>query len=713
MSGTSASGRLRILVVAAGEPWPLDGGGRLHLYHVLTQLVRHAEVTLLLPRPALHQEHLPPGLRVAALPRCPTTPASHSPRELSLTLRLVRRHFGHDEALEHWLRRHAVRSEYDVVMLNGAALGRHIDACRVPVVWNPQDELVLPILRAAQYSSYARWPAALRHSLLYAAYERYVARRAAAAIYVSRLDAAYARRWVGEARLEVVQNGVDFEAFAPVADPPEPGTVAFIGALDFPPNIDAVRHFVATAWPSIHAGDGRRRLRIVGRRPVPAVRALADVPGVEVIPDVPDVRPYLARAAAVIVPIRTGGGLKNKVLEACAMRRPVVAHPRALAGLTVRVGSDVLSASRPESWIRCVTRLLDEPDCAARLARNGYDWVTRAHGWEATGRRFLEILSSAVEMHSRKKLTKSLRRPGTPLRRDSSNPRSTAGGREKIVSCWRHFKTLVKTALYARSARAAWHLHTTRIGSAEIRLPGFPGAFRLRTGTSDARLLRSLLFETMPREYDCPLPRGPQVILDIGANIGTVTAALARRYPEARIYAFEPAPENVELLRHNTRRFERVTVLPYGLGDRTTFMPYTRSDDPRNFGGGGFHGGSRGSNEQAARLPVVAVPEALARLGIRKADLIKVDTEGAEHAILTSFPAEILEAAQAIVGELHGKAGDGALLEYLSRRCAVKLIRSRGVPKWFQAFPRAPVARREPPSLRQSEAEDESAAARR
>ena len=111
--------------------------------------------------------------------------------------------------------------------------------------------------------------------------------------------------------------------------------------------------------------------------------------------DVPDVRPYLRRASAVVVPIRKGGGLKNKVLEGCAMRRPIVASPRALGGLSARVGVDVLSAARRQQWVERVGRLLDRPEYARRVARNGYDWVRQSHCWSTTGQRFYEILVSA------------------------------------------------------------------------------------------------------------------------------------------------------------------------------------------------------------------------------------------------------------------------------------------------------------------------------
>ncbi len=414
---------MRVLVLAAGEPWPLDSGGRLHLYHVIEQLARQAEVTLVLPRPAEHREHLPGGIcieSIAPSARGATAECGNG-RTLPLIARLVRRHFGHNDALEAWIRREATARRFDVALLNGAVLGQYVSAFRVPVVWNPQDELVLPTLRDAQFSAWRSWPCTIRRVALYAWFERYVAQRAAATIYVSKVDAAYARRWGGGARFEVVQNGVDFDYFQPSDEPSRPGTVAFVGSLEFPPNVDGVVHFVKRIWPRIYADSPGRQLLVVGRHPVATVRALASKPGVELAADVPDVRPYLTRAAVVVVPIRKGGGLKNKVLEACAMKRPVVAAPRALAGLSARVGVEVLSADRPQQWAERVGRLLEQPDYAERIAHSGYDWVHRAHSWSTTGERFYEILASAWR-NSRRRAADETARPqvSAPSRRRKS-----------------------------------------------------------------------------------------------------------------------------------------------------------------------------------------------------------------------------------------------------------------------------------------------------
>src|SRR5258708_36605069 len=101
-------------------------------------------------------------------------------------------------------------------------------------------------------------------------------------------------------------------------------------------------------------------LWLVGRCPVPSVRRLGEVPGVRVVGQVHDVRPYVARAALAVVPLRIARGLQNTVLEALAMGKPVVASPPALAGLHPRTNVPVVTARSPQEWVDQVVRLLDD-----------------------------------------------------------------------------------------------------------------------------------------------------------------------------------------------------------------------------------------------------------------------------------------------------------------------------------------------------------------
>jgi FkbM family methyltransferase len=127
----------------------------------------------------------------------------------------------------------------------------------------------------------------------------------------------------------------------------------------------------------------------------------------------------------------------------------------------------------------------------------------------------------------------------------------------------------------------------------------------------------------------------------------------AARYPDARVYCFEPLPENIELLRKNVAVFgERVTVVPYGLGESEGSFEYHRSDDPANFGGGTFHDvGCDGS--ACVRLPVTTLTKFCRDHQIQQIDVMKIDTEGAEWSVLSGMPVDMLGRVGVVLGELH------------------------------------------------------------
>src|SRR5262249_41087818 len=149
----------------------------------------------------------------------------------------------------------------------------------------------------------------------------------------------------------------------------------FVGALDYYPNIDAACWFCQHVWPEVRRRHPEARLLLVGRNPAPAVRRLDKTPGVTVVGQVPDVRPFVARAAAAVVPLRIARGLQNKVLEALAMGKAVVASPQALVALKTQPGVHLLSADSPQQWADAVTRLFHDQSLRERLGTAGRAFV--------------------------------------------------------------------------------------------------------------------------------------------------------------------------------------------------------------------------------------------------------------------------------------------------------------------------------------------------
>ncbi len=192
-----------------------------------------------------------------------------------------------------------------------------------------------------------------------------------------------------------------------------------------------------------------------------------------------------------------------------------------------------------------------------------------------------------------------------------------------------------------------------------------------RPGSSDTELIYKILLRRgLKGEY--AIEPGilaalgeVRTVLDIGANIGVAAVYLASVFPEARVYAFEPSPDNVPLLRRNTEPFGRIQALPVALGERDGTLEFFSSESASNFGG--FSRFAAGSD--AARKTTVPMRHAgrqLAELGIGGADVIKIDVEGSEGEILGALGDEFLSRTKYIAGELHGQR-DFALLGLLER----------------------------------------------
>jgi glycosyltransferase involved in cell wall biosynthesis len=166
----------------------------------------------------------------------------------------------------------------------------------------------------------------------------------------------------------------------------------FTGSMDWLPNEDAVAWFAGRILPRILAEVPDARFTIVGRTPSEKVRALARTnAAITVTGSVPDVRPYMERAAAFVIPIRIAGGTRLKVYEAMGMEIPIVSTTIGVEGLPVRDGAELLIADEPDRFANAVMRLLRDPELGARLARPAAERVRSEFGWREVAARFGRI----------------------------------------------------------------------------------------------------------------------------------------------------------------------------------------------------------------------------------------------------------------------------------------------------------------------------------
>ncbi|HEY7725169.1 MAG TPA: glycosyltransferase family 4 protein [Anaeromyxobacteraceae bacterium] len=186
------------------------------------------------------------------------------------------------------------------------------------------------------------------------------------------------------ARTAVVPNAADVERLQPrPSDPPSDGrTVLFFGLMSTVPNVDGVLFLAREIWPRIAARCPEARLKIVGARPPPAVRELAG-PRVEVAGLVDDLRPHLAQAAAVVVPLRLGGGTRLKIVEGMAMGKAIVSTTLGAEGIEAVPDREILLADDPEAFAAAVARLLESPALAERMGRAARELAVRRYSWSA------------------------------------------------------------------------------------------------------------------------------------------------------------------------------------------------------------------------------------------------------------------------------------------------------------------------------------------
>jgi FkbM family methyltransferase len=182
-----------------------------------------------------------------------------------------------------------------------------------------------------------------------------------------------------------------------------------------------------------------------------------------------------------------------------------------------------------------------------------------------------------------------------------------------------------------------------------------------RPGTSDRGLIYEILIRKPSKaEYYVDESVHPKVIVDIGANIGITALWLADRYPEAQVYCFEPMQDNFELLQKNTDGVKNINIFNFGLGEKNEEMDVFSNIDSNNRGGFSIYqrpndpdnAGTEG--QSVGKIKIRNAADAFQELGIKKIDLVKIDTEGAEYDIMKVIPDTLLEDCQWIMGELHG-----------------------------------------------------------
>lgn len=399
--------RRRLLFLAHRCPYPPEKGEKIRAWHLLDHLCDRWEVDLgfLLDDPA-DLAHLP-FLRS----RCASVEVQAVGKRAQMARALLQlrpgqpltRGWFHAPGLAAWVRQGLAARRWDAAFIYSSAMAPYVMG---PLAQRAGLRRVLDMVdidseKWLAYAADAKAPMRqvwAREGRTLLALERAAAQEFDHSIFVSEAEASRFAVLAPEsvARIGWVDNGVDLARFDPARAYPNPYTraapaIVFTGTMGYRPNIDAVCWFATAVLPLLRQRDPAPEFHIIGANPAPAVLALAALDGVHVSGPVADVRPWIAHAAVAVAPLRIARGIQNKVLEAMALARPVVASPQAFEGIHATPGRDLLVADGVPALAAAVAAVLD--GAHPGLGAAGRAAVAAGHDWPAALRRLDPLLA--------------------------------------------------------------------------------------------------------------------------------------------------------------------------------------------------------------------------------------------------------------------------------------------------------------------------------
>jgi len=396
---------MNILLIARCPPYPIHFGDRLILYHLAAQLAARGHTIDLIA----FSNHAPDR---ADVPRY--APSFHtvqliaeSSRGRVAYLRRLRARGGifptsertaWSPAMWQAIETRLQQNTYDMVHVFG---GIQVYEYRNLIGHRPT--IIVPY---ESYSLYLRRAMAqedgrigkLRQSIalrIAEAYERRMFDGYGAVVVLADRDAQTLRGLDDRLPLTVIPNGVDTDYFMPFEHAPTEPVIAFTGSFDYAPNADAAQYLIRRIFPQVREYIPNARLILIGRDPPATLQTLANE-SIEVTGRVSDIRLYLEQAMVVVSPLRMGAGIKNKVLEALALGKPVVATALSCDGIAVEDGTHLLIANHSREFANAIVRLIRTPALRDRLSEAGRALIEDRYTWHTVADQYERLYRSLM-----------------------------------------------------------------------------------------------------------------------------------------------------------------------------------------------------------------------------------------------------------------------------------------------------------------------------
>lgn len=385
---------MKTLLISPYSPYPLTFGGAIRVYHVIRMFAEISDVTLVSycgePDDQMIASHLRTYCENVILV---DDPPSDSPWKGLLQVRatLSRRPFQYFAFYSRQFQRAidaAMRKQrFDLIVAEQSQMAyfdfHQPQATRIIDLHNIEYELLerrVPV----QKNPVKRAALALEASK-FRRDEQRIFRGADLIFTPSVRERDLLRKLPGMTQVESLPNSIDCEYFALRQTEPQTNEITFVGTTHVDANRDGLIYFMEEIFPLIERQVPDVHFTIVGGRPPAIIRAYGERPNVTVTGFVDDVRPYMARARAMVVPLRSGGGTRLKILEGLSFGVPTVSTSIGAEGIMVTSGSDILLADQPQAFAAGVVRLLGDEALRRTLASKGRKLVEEHYSWQAVG----------------------------------------------------------------------------------------------------------------------------------------------------------------------------------------------------------------------------------------------------------------------------------------------------------------------------------------
>jgi glycosyltransferase involved in cell wall biosynthesis len=391
---------MRVLWATLHSPHPTRGGGWSHSWELLSQLGRRHRIRLLCA--GFEPDRVPAEVAELGVEARGVGWVRHRPAgRAGLVWEALRGPGGEDlravmpavRALAPVVADEQRRRSYDLLFLWGAELAPLLDGARLPSAHYVTDANTRYARRRL------RTAPSLRHRLLYALdaahverWERTRYRAATALATTSETERATLER-LTRRHFEIVPVALGRDWFDPPHTAREHDLVTIVAGLDYWPNVEGIRWFVRACWPRVRAALPAARLRVVGRSPSDELRGELEAMDIGLLADVPDARPHYWRAGVIVIPLRIGSGVKNKLIHAFACGAPVVATSVAVEGTETIPGDHALVADDPAGLADAVIEV--RRACSARRLAEAYRAEPAAEALERFWQRTVTIADTA------------------------------------------------------------------------------------------------------------------------------------------------------------------------------------------------------------------------------------------------------------------------------------------------------------------------------